>query len=60
VAGGARRVLASRGELRPGLVLMASVAASVRAAVSVGGGPGPEPAPDRERVDAADSGGDPG
>ena len=32
VAGGARRVLASRGELSPGLVLMASVAASVRAA----------------------------
>jgi len=32
VAGGARRVLASRGELSPGLVLRASVAASVRAA----------------------------
>jgi WS/DGAT/MGAT family acyltransferase len=32
VAGGARRLLASRGELSPGLVLRASVAASVRAA----------------------------
>jgi len=32
VAGGARRVLASRSELSPGLVLMVSVAASVRAA----------------------------
>ena len=32
VAGGARRVLASRGELSPGLVLRASVAASVRGA----------------------------
>ena len=32
VAGGARRVLASRGELSPGLDLRASVAASVRAA----------------------------
>ena len=32
VAGGAQRLLASRGELSPGLVLRASVAASVRAA----------------------------
>jgi hypothetical protein len=30
VAGGARRLLAARGELRPGLVLHASVAASIR------------------------------
>jgi diacylglycerol O-acyltransferase / wax synthase len=35
VAGGARRVLASRGELSPGLVLRASVAASARAAADL-------------------------